>query len=59
MDVTAESVIELMENAQSVAGLSFTHEPKYLRFFQSRFRQVSPAERTHTPARSTPRRQPA
>lgn len=59
MDVTAESVIELMENAQTVAGLSFTHEPKYLRFFQSRFRQVSPAERTHTPARSTPQRQPA
>lgn len=59
MDVTAESVIELMENAESVAGLEFTHEPKYLRFFQSRFRQVSPAERTHTPARSTPRRQPA
>ncbi len=37
MDVTAESVIELMENAQRVVGLKFTHEPKYLRFFQARF----------------------
>lgn len=40
MDVTAESVIALMHNAESVVGLKFTHEPKYLRFFQSRFAPV-------------------
>ncbi len=40
MDVTAESVIALMENAESVVGLEFTHEPRYLRFFQSRFKPV-------------------
>lgn len=37
MDVTAESVIELFENAGRVVGLRFTYEPKYLRFFQARF----------------------
>ncbi|MBX3404073.1 MAG: tyrosine phenol-lyase [Phycisphaeraceae bacterium] len=40
MDVTAESVIALMESAHAVVGLKFTHEPKYLRFFQSRFAPV-------------------
>ena len=40
MDVTAESVISLMENAEHVVGLEFTHEPKYLRFFQSRFKPM-------------------
>lgn len=41
MDVTAESVIELLENREKVVGLRFTHEPKYLRFFQARFEPVS------------------
>jgi tyrosine phenol-lyase len=40
MDVTAESVIELHENAEKIVGLRFTHEPKYLRFFQARFAPV-------------------
>lgn len=40
MDVTAESVIALMESADQVVGVQFTHEPKYLRFFQSRFAPV-------------------
>jgi tyrosine phenol-lyase len=40
MDVTAESVIELFENAERIVGLKFTHEPKYLRFFQARFAPV-------------------
>lgn len=40
MDVTAESVIALMHHAERVIGLEFTHEPKYLRFFQSRFKPV-------------------
>ncbi len=37
MDVTAESVIDLFENASKVRGLRFVYEPKYLRFFQARF----------------------
>jgi len=40
MDVTAESVIDLHRNAERVVGLRFTHEPKYLRFFQARFEPV-------------------
>lgn len=40
MDVTAESVIALHEDPQSVQGLRFTYEPKYLRFFQARFEPV-------------------
>lgn len=40
MDVTAESVIELLENKERVVGLEFTYEPEYLRFFQARFRPV-------------------
>lgn len=41
MDVTAESVIELLENRDKIVGLQFTHEPKYLRFFQARFEPVT------------------
>lgn len=37
MDVTAESVIEVASRAKEVQGLRFVSEPKYLRFFQSRF----------------------
>ncbi len=37
MDVTAESVEDLFEQPERVHGLRFTHEPKYLRFFQARF----------------------
>ncbi|GMU38381.1 MAG: tryptophanase [Phycisphaerae bacterium] len=40
MDVTAESCISLYENRDRIVGLKFTHEPKYLRFFQSRFAPV-------------------
>jgi tyrosine phenol-lyase len=40
MDVTAESVVEVLENRQRVVGLRFTYEPKYLRFFQARFEPV-------------------
>jgi tyrosine phenol-lyase len=40
MDVTAESVIELYENAERIVGLKFTYEPPYLRFFQARFAPV-------------------
>jgi tyrosine phenol-lyase len=41
MDVTAESVIELLEHPESVSGLQFTYEPESLRFFQARFEPVA------------------
>ncbi len=41
MDVTAESVVRVMENAHNVKGLRFTYEPKMLRFFQGRFEEVA------------------
>jgi tyrosine phenol-lyase len=40
MDVTAESVILLYENRDSIVGLRITYEPKLLRFFQARFEPV-------------------
>ncbi len=40
MDVTAEGVIEVFENAGEVRGLRFTYEPEVLRFFQARFEPV-------------------
>jgi len=47
MDVTAESVISLHREAESVGGLCFTYEPRYLRFFQARF-EPAPTARTGT-----------
>ena len=41
MDVTAESVVELLENPEAVGGLQFTYEPESLRFFQARFEPVA------------------
>lgn len=40
MDVTAESVIEVMKTADQVKGLRFTYEPQHLRFFMGRFEPV-------------------
>jgi tyrosine phenol-lyase len=40
MDVVAESVIEVAENARSIRGLKFTYEPAQLRFFLGRFEPV-------------------
>ncbi len=40
MDVTAESVIAVMEDADRIRGLRFTSEPKMLRFFMGRFEEV-------------------
>jgi tyrosine phenol-lyase len=40
MDVTAESVIEVMQRAGEVKGLRFSYEPEMLRFFQARFEQI-------------------
>ncbi len=40
MDVTAESVVEVLEDPEAVRGLQFTYEPESLRFFQARFEPV-------------------
>jgi tyrosine phenol-lyase len=40
MDVVAESVIAVYDQAESVKGLRFTYEPEELRFFQARFEHV-------------------
>lgn len=40
MDVTAESVVRVMKNADNVKGLRFTYEPKMLRFFMGRFEEI-------------------
>jgi tyrosine phenol-lyase len=40
MDVTAEAVFDVMENADRIRGLRFTYEPEMLRFFQARFEPV-------------------
>jgi tyrosine phenol-lyase len=42
MDVTAESVVDVMNKADQVKGLRFTYEPKLLRFFQARFEEIDP-----------------
>jgi tyrosine phenol-lyase len=41
MDVTAEAVVELLDDPESVRGLRFTYEPESLRFFQARFEPVA------------------
>jgi tyrosine phenol-lyase len=39
-DVTAEAVEAVFENRNSIKGLEMIYEPKYLRFFQARFRKL-------------------
>lgn len=39
-DVTAEAVESVFENRNSVKGLEMVYEPKYLRFFQARFKRL-------------------
>ena len=38
MDVVAESVASVYERRDRIKGLQMTYEPKYLRFFQARFK---------------------
>jgi tyrosine phenol-lyase len=40
MDVTAESVLEVWARRAKTRGLLMVHEPKYLRFFQARFKEA-------------------
>jgi tyrosine phenol-lyase len=52
MDVAAESVVAVNEMRESVVGLKFVHEPKYLRFFQARFEPVPHPATRNTPTRA-------
>jgi tyrosine phenol-lyase len=40
MDVVAESVEEVYHNRKKIRGLKMVYEPKYLRFFQARFKKM-------------------
>ncbi|MBI4728920.1 MAG: tyrosine phenol-lyase [Acidobacteria bacterium] len=40
MDVTAETVLEAWDRRDAIKGLEMVYEPKYLRFFQARFRPL-------------------
>jgi tyrosine phenol-lyase len=40
MDVVAESAAAVYENRKKIRGLKMVYEPKYLRFFQSRFEKL-------------------
>jgi tyrosine phenol-lyase len=40
-DVTVEAVGGVFERRDTIGGLEMTYEPKYLRFFQARFRRLS------------------
>jgi tyrosine phenol-lyase len=40
MDVTAESVLAVWGQRKQVKALQMTYEPKYLRFFQARFKRL-------------------
>jgi len=41
MEYTANSIVNLYEKRESIPGLTMVYEPKYLRFFQARFEQLS------------------
>ncbi|MBI6546767.1 MAG: tyrosine phenol-lyase [Cyanobacteria bacterium NC_groundwater_1444_Ag_S-0.65um_54_12] len=41
MDVTAEGVSEVVQNADKIRGLKFIFEPEALRFFQARFAPIT------------------
>lgn len=41
MDVTAEAVEEVYRHREQVQGLEMIYEPKYLRFFQARFKPLA------------------
>jgi len=40
IDVTVESIASVFQNRKSVKGLKMIYEPKYLRFFQARFKKL-------------------
>lgn len=40
MDVVAESVLSVYENRENIKGMEMVYEPKYLRFFQAKFKKI-------------------
>ncbi len=40
IDVTVESIASVYQNRDNIKGLKMTYEPKYLRFFQARFKKL-------------------
>ncbi|MBL7899630.1 MAG: tryptophanase, partial [Crocinitomicaceae bacterium] len=40
MDVVAESVLSVYENREKIKGMEMVYEPKYLRFFQAKFKKI-------------------
>ena len=52
MDVVAESVIDVYNRRHAISGLQMIYEPKFLRFFQARFRPLQ-AARTRPVARQS------
>ena len=50
MDVVAELVAAVFAERERIGGLSFTYEPKELRFFQARFAPISEAGLSHDPS---------
>ena len=40
MDVVAESIQEVYKNRKKIKGLKIIYEPKYLRFFQAKFKRL-------------------
>lgn len=40
MDVISESIESVYDRRKKVRGLKMVYEPKYLRFFQARFRRM-------------------
>jgi tyrosine phenol-lyase len=41
IDVTVESVAQVFEDRKKIKGLKMVYEPKYLRFFQAKFKKIS------------------
>ncbi|MFM8456748.1 MAG: tyrosine phenol-lyase, partial [Ignavibacteria bacterium] len=41
MDVVAESTAIVYDKRHSIKGLEMIYEPKYLRFFQARFKKLT------------------
>ena len=41
MDVIADSIVSVYERREGIRGLEMVFEPKYLRFFQARFRLLA------------------
>ena len=43
MDVVAESIMDVQDRRDQITGLAMTYEPRFLRFFQARFRPLARA----------------